>query len=155
MTTDEKHQEILCFATRFYPEAPDWVTFYRETFGLHGIVRRHFPTPTLLAEFEQSETYRELQQMLTRLREQGPLTTDPQEPTRVITVRLPRSLHESLRVEAHEHHTSMNKLCISKLLQFIEEGMVPAETWATRPEPARSPATASNAATAPEEESSE
>ena len=44
----------------------------------------------------------------------------------VITVRLPESLHESLRIEAHEHHTSMNKLCISKLLQLIEENMIPS-----------------------------
>jgi hypothetical protein len=30
-------------------------------------------------------------------------------------------------VEAHEHCTSMNKLCISKLLQFIESERVPNE----------------------------
>ena len=47
------------------------------------------------------------------------------EPTQVITVRLPKSLHEALRVEADEHHTSMNKLCISKLLQFIDHERVP------------------------------
>ena len=50
-----------------------------------------------------------------------------QEPTRVITVRMPKSLHESLRVEAHERHTSMNKLCISKLLQMIDTQLVPHE----------------------------
>ena len=46
----------------------------------------------------------------------------------MVTVRIPRSLHEALRVEAHEHRTSMNKLCISKLLQFIDDGWSPAET---------------------------
>ena len=46
----------------------------------------------------------------------------------MVTVRIPRSLHEALRVEAHEHCTSMNKLCISKLLQFIDKEMVPTET---------------------------
>ncbi len=45
----------------------------------------------------------------------------------MITVRLPKSLHEALRVEAHEHRTSMNKLCISKLLQFIDAENVPSE----------------------------
>ena len=45
----------------------------------------------------------------------------------MITVRLPKSLHEALRAEAHEHRTSMNKLCISKLLQFIDNEKVPAE----------------------------
>jgi predicted HicB family RNase H-like nuclease len=55
------------------------------------------------------------------------MAVNPDEPTRVITVRLPKCLHEALRAEAHEHRTSMNKLCISKLLQFIDEGMVPAD----------------------------
>ena len=43
------------------------------------------------------------------------------EPTRVITVRLPESLHEALKAEASDHNTSMNKLCISKLLQVLVE----------------------------------
>ena len=34
-------------------------------------------------------------------------------------------MHESLRIEAHEYHTTMNKLCISKLLQFIDTENVP------------------------------
>ena len=34
-------------------------------------------------------------------------------------------MHEFLRIEAYEHHTTMNKLCISKLLQFIDRGNVP------------------------------
>ena len=46
----------------------------------------------------------------------------------MITVRLPKSLHEALRDEAHEHRTSMNKLCISKLLQFIDSEQVPTES---------------------------
>ena len=41
--------------------------------------------------------------------------------TRVITLRLPESLHESLKAEAADHNTSMNKLCISKLLQVLIE----------------------------------
>ena len=41
------------------------------------------------------------------------------EVTRVITVRLPESLHEALKAEAVDHKTSMNKLCISKLLQAL------------------------------------
>jgi predicted HicB family RNase H-like nuclease len=48
------------------------------------------------------------------------------EETKVITVRLPLSLLEALQEEAHEHRTSVNKLCISKLLQFIDHDFVPA-----------------------------
>ena len=80
-----------------------------------------------LAEFEKTEEYLDIQVLLAKLRENGRTQVTDQEPTRVITVRMPKSLHESLRVEAHERHTSMNKLCISKLLQMIDEGLVPNE----------------------------
>ncbi len=126
--TERKEEEIQRLAQSLFSRDPDWVTFYREILGLHGLVRRSYPTRELLSEFEQTEAYLEIQQMLTRLRRQGPPTDNEEEPTRVITVRLPKSLHEALRVEAHEHHTSMNKLCISKLLQFIDGQMIPAET---------------------------
>ena len=79
---------------------PDWVTFYREVMGLHGVVRRYYTTRQSMAEFEQTEVYLEIQQMLTKLRRQGPPAKDPEEPTRVITVRLPKSLHETLRVDS-------------------------------------------------------
>ena len=41
-------------------------------------------------------------------------------------MRIPQSMHEALRIEAYEYRTSMNKLCISKLLQFIDTEHVPA-----------------------------
>ena len=36
-------------------------------------------------------------------------------------------MHEALKDEAYEHRTSMNKLCIAKLLQFIDSQQVPTE----------------------------
>ncbi|MFH1923708.1 MAG: toxin-antitoxin system HicB family antitoxin [Planctomycetota bacterium] len=117
--------------------APDWVTFFRKILGINGVVRRTYPTPEALAEFERSETHCEILEMLTRLRERTPGPEELQEPTRVITVRLPRSLHEALRTEADEHHTSMNKLCISKLLQFIENDLIPKEQWRRDASPTR------------------
>jgi predicted HicB family RNase H-like nuclease len=126
-TKDEKQQTVLRAAQDLYAHTPDWVSFFREMLGLNGIVRRNYPTQEALQEFERTETYAEIQQMLTKLRERGTEAGSPQEPTRVITVRLPKSLHEMLRAEAHEHRTSMNKLCISKLLQFIDTQFVPAD----------------------------
>jgi predicted HicB family RNase H-like nuclease len=81
----------------------------------------------MFAAFKQTEGYQEILRMLAKLREQGPAAFQTAEPTRVITVRLPKSLHESLRDEAYEHHTSMNQLCISKLLQFIDGQQMPPE----------------------------
>ena len=122
----EKHEEIKCAVENLFATNPDWVKFYREVMGLHGLVRRAFPTLEEMAEFEQTETYRQIHRMVAELRKKAPPEDLEQEETKVITVRIPKSMHEALRIEAYEHHTSMNKLCISKLLQFIDAENVPA-----------------------------
>src|SRR5688572_29214169 len=125
--TTEKYQEVLQAAEGRYRQSPDWVTFFREVLGVEGLVRKTFPTFDELTAFEQSEQYEKIQKLLVKLREKRPSADTESEPTRVITVRLPKSMHESLRTEAHDLRTSMNKLCISKLLQVIDEEMIPNE----------------------------
>jgi predicted HicB family RNase H-like nuclease len=126
MHTDRK-QEVYRMANEMFSHNPDWVTFFREILGVDGIVRRMFGTPEEMANFEMSAEYAEIQQMLAKLREKSADEAEGREPTRVITVRMPKSLHESLRQEAHSRRTSMNKLCISKLLQVISEELIPAD----------------------------
>ena len=125
---NDSRQEVFRVANDLYSQGPDWVTFFREVLGLDGLVRRSYSSPEELAHFEQSEEYQQIQQMLAKLRERGSESpTGSKEPTRVITVRLPKSLHEALRAEAHDRRTSMNKLCISKLLQVVDGELVPVE----------------------------
>jgi predicted HicB family RNase H-like nuclease len=125
--TKDKYQEVLEVAEGRYRQSADWVTFFREVLGVEGTVRKAFPTFDELAAFEKSEQYEKIQKLLVKLREKRPSADADSEPTRVITVRLPKSMHESLRTEAHDLRTSMNKLCISKLLQVIGEEMIPNE----------------------------
>ena len=127
MIVSEKEADVKRIADQLFAEGPDWVTFYREVLGPRGIVRHTFPTREMFAAFKQTDSYQEILRMLAILREQGPAALETAEPTRVITVRLPKSLHDSLKDEAYEHRTSMNKLCISKLLQFIDGQQVPPE----------------------------
>ncbi len=128
-----KHAEIKRAVEKLFATKPDWMKFYREVIGLHGLIRRAFPTFEAMAEFEQTETYREIHRMLAELRKQ-PLPKALAEDTKVITVRIPESLHEALRSEAFAHRTTMNKLCISKLVQFIDTENVPAVFEETKPE---------------------
>jgi predicted HicB family RNase H-like nuclease len=121
MTTEERRVEALRVAETLYRQAPDWVIFFREILGIGGVVRRLFPGREDLVEFERSDEYAEIQLMVARLRQRSVPSQEKPEPTRVITVRMPQSLHEALQAEAHAHQTSMNKLCISKLLQVIDE----------------------------------
>lgn len=122
----DKSQEALRIATELFRQGPDWVTFFREVLGVEGVTHRLFESPAEMLAFEQSPQYAEIQQMVAKLRERSNSGNDEKrEPTRVITVRMPKSLHESLRAEAHTRRTSMNQLCISKLLQMIDEGLIP------------------------------
>ena len=126
-TQEERLQTATRIADKMFQQQPDWITFFREVLGVDGLVRKLFTTPEELAEFEKTAQYAEIQAMVNRLREKSGAASEGKEPTRVITVRLPKSLHESLRAEAHDRKTSMNQLCISKLLQVIDEQMVVAE----------------------------
>lgn len=132
----QKNQEVFQAAERLFRQDPDWVTFFREVLGVEGVVRQQFPTFDELTAFEQSEEYAKIQKMVVKLREKRPTPESEGEPTRVITVRLPASMHEYLKSEAHDLHTSMNKLCISKLLQVIGEDQIPNERGSGAPKPA-------------------
>jgi predicted HicB family RNase H-like nuclease len=124
---ENREAKVYRVAAELYRQDPDWVTFFREVLGVEGIVRQVFSSPLELARFEQTQEYADIQQMVAKLRERAAEPADSREPTRVITVRLPKSLHESLRNEAHDRKTSMNKLCISKLLQMVDEKLIPNE----------------------------
>ena len=113
----------------------DWVVFYREVLGVGGMLDELFSTREERVRFEQTEEYAKIQQAVAKLREKSKQAKDIcEEATRVITVRLPKSLHEVLRNEAHNHRTSMNQLCISKLLQFIDGDLVPSDVQPSRAE---------------------
>ena len=96
--------------------------------GLEGIIRHMFPTREVLAAFEQTETYEEILRMLATLRRHGSTPNETPEPSRVITVRLPKAMHDALRVEAYEHRTSMNKLCISSCCNRSTSGRCPSRS---------------------------
>ena len=119
--------QVLRIASELFRQGPDWVTFFREVLGVDGVVRKVFTNQDELTKFEQTPEYADIQQMIAKLRERNGDPADGREPTRVITVRLPKSLHESLRTEAHERKTSMNKLCISKLLQMVNDQLIPSD----------------------------
>ena len=136
----EKYQPILQSARQLFESEPDWVTFFREILGVDGVVRRQFTRLEDLTAFEKSPEFDHIQKWLVKLREQKNATDTESEPTRVITVRLPKSMHEYLRTEAHDLRTSMNKLCISKLLQVIEQDLIPTERSSGGPSRLNKPA---------------
>lgn len=100
---------------------PDWLTFFREVLGVDGIVRRLFPDPEMQLQFEQTVEYAAINEMLGRLRQKSHHKRRRLEPTKIVTVRLPKSVHQSLQAEALARGTSMNQLCLSKLLRVLDQ----------------------------------
>jgi predicted HicB family RNase H-like nuclease len=121
LSQEDRTKAVCRVATETYGKTKDWVVFFREIMGVNGLVRRLFPTPEEMAAFEKTTEYAEIQKMIKRLRDKPTAQSDSKETTRVITVRLPASLHEALKVEAYDRKTSINQLCISKLLQVMDE----------------------------------
>jgi len=126
LTYDQRVATIMQIAQALVANPfTDWATFLREVLGNNGVVTRMF-SGAALDEFRRSEEYTELQRMLAKLRGMRPVqdgrTTKPDltEPRRMITVRVPASMLELLRAEARERNTSINSLCIAKLLQSLQ-----------------------------------
>ena len=125
VTMEAKKEEAIRMALEMARQVPDWEPFFRGMMGNGGVIEQLFPHRDARLEFKQMPEYLEIQRMMARLREQLNKRSKPdREVTRVITVRLPQSLHSALMSEASDLNTSMNKLCISKLLQVIDDDLV-------------------------------
>lgn len=112
---------VLQVAERLNAMEPEWVVFFREVLGVEGIVRRTFSEPDALMRFECTPQYARIREMLDSLRARQQDRQPQRETQRVVTVRMPRSLHETLKSEAEQLRVSVNTLCISKLLKLLDE----------------------------------
>lgn len=122
---DERCNQMFSLANDLFGHAPTWVCFFREVLAVDGLARKLFPTDEEYSQFMTTSHYDQLLQMLTALRSRDLPENDPNDPQRMITVRLPKSLHEALCEEAGRLNISVNKLCISRLLQVLDQKMVP------------------------------
>jgi predicted HicB family RNase H-like nuclease len=118
--TDHAAAAVLGVAERLHAIGPEWVVFFREVLGVDGIVRRTFNTPEALVRFECTPHYARIREMLDDLRDRERERPAERDAQRVITVRMPSTLHETLKAEAEEMRVSINTLCISKLMKLID-----------------------------------
>ncbi len=113
-------------AGQLLTHAPSWIAFYRLVFGQQGLLAGQFPDAAERRAFEQYPQFRQLHAMLAALRSQDLPESDPQEPQRMITLRIPKTLHDQMSLEAQEYGLSVNRLCISRLLQPLQVDLVPS-----------------------------
>ena len=132
LSTSEKCRLVFETATELFGVAPTWTAFYRETLGGDGVSRALFTEAEEARDYEASDEHSKVMEMLTVLRSRDLPENDPHEQQRMITVRIPKSLHDSICDEANALAVSVNKLCISRLLQKVDLSMIPSSTQKRR-----------------------
>lgn len=129
---EQRADEVIRIAQEAFAQTGKWVLFYREILGTDGVARKLFTDAEAMREFEQTPQFAQLLEMTAAMRAQDSGKGDELEPQKMITVRLPKSQHEAMKAEAKEHETSINKLCISKLLLPIKAEFIPKEKGKVR-----------------------
>ncbi len=124
---EKRGREVLRLAEIAFSQTGSWVVFYREMLGVDGVVRRLFPDAEQLRFFEGQEEFIELQEMVAAMRSQDPGKSTEVEPERMVTIRLPKSVHEVLLAESEDMELSINQLSICKLLQPVDTRFVPLQ----------------------------
>jgi len=113
-----KARQVLEFAEQRASEAADWVELSNALFGVGGKATLAFTNEAERTAFCRTAEYKRLLALMDRL---------PAPPVKeivdlaasangAISVRLPRSVHAALLVEAKAEGVSLNQLCLSKLL---------------------------------------
>lgn len=124
-TMEGRSRQVSHFATELFGVAPTWAAFYRAVVGMEGVIWTLFPDAESRAEFEESESYGQILEMLTALRSRDLPENDPTEPQRMVTIRMPKSLYDVLCDESNNLKISVNKLCISRITQRLAPEVVP------------------------------
>ena len=118
-----KAKELLAFAYEHLREGQSAPELFIVIFGPHGKARMTFPTKKEWAAFQQSEEIKEIERLIETFdRSPSPSAGDPTangHPS--VTLRLPRSIHQSLVAEAAEEGVSLDQLCLSKLVAQLRE----------------------------------
>ncbi len=128
-----KCRAVVDCAAELFGVAPTWVAFFREVLGREGIMQSLFSKEEQKFYME-SEEHSQVLEMLTTLRSRDLPENDPSESQRMITVRIPKCVHDYICDEANALEVSVNKLCISRLLQRSDERMIPTSQQKRRGE---------------------
>ncbi|QEG00019.1 hypothetical protein Mal15_40870 [Stieleria maiorica] len=147
---DGRCRQTLLLAEEAFAATGSWVVFFREILGVGGVVMQLFPEQEEYRRFTAGPEFATLHEMLAAIRSQDQSKSDAAEPERMITIRIPRSLHESLAEESQACGLSINKLSISKLLWPANPRFIPEQQGrrrGRRPGPQRKRADAADAGT--------
>lgn len=112
MARTSKAQEALEFAKQMAEQSADWIAFHNALFGIGGKISVLFPPGEEKVEFVKSPEYKQITEMMGEM--QSALGAVPEANGKIL-LRLPKSIHSALLVEAEGEGVSLNQLCLAKL----------------------------------------
>jgi hypothetical protein len=125
MAIERKANYILEQAKILAGSVKSWVDFSAELFEQkNGLIARTFPEPMEREAFFDSPQYGEINKVLIDLMKRfGVKEGADSEKSGKFLVRVPKSLHQSLEVEAKREGVSLNQLAVSKLAVPLRESL--------------------------------
>ena len=128
-------QRLLNEATAIFLKCDNWLDYFRQVLDFDGIIYEEFKLPSDRCQFWETRQgwiiQRQLAKLFAQYEHARAVAVD--EPTRVITVRLPKSMHHWLKDDAHDSHVSLNQFCIAKLLRICPPVLLPTPLTAASP----------------------
>ena len=120
MSIEKKATRVLETARELATKAPTWADFSLELFDQHsGLVAKTFPGDMERQAFFDTPQYEEINGLLDGLMRKTGVASGAHptaaEKSGRFNVRVPKSLHKSLEIEAKREGVSLNQLAIAKL----------------------------------------
>lgn len=118
---ERRAKSALEFAKKRSKSAANWHELHQALYGVQGKCTQLFPTRSDRAAFAGTEEYRKIAALVDKLpepKEPPPAATSVrplQSANGKILVRVPRSVHSALLMEAEVEGVSLNQLILAKL----------------------------------------
>ena len=112
-------QQALQLAQEKAPECPYWLDLHNALYGVGAPFGQLFPTPAERVAFSQTEESKQIQALISELRQKNgdppPIAGRVGTANGTMTIRVPKSLHAALILEAEREGVSLNQLATVKL----------------------------------------
>jgi hypothetical protein len=129
MSVETKANTVLKQAQEIASKVKSWADFSNALFNPHdGVVTKTFPTSFERQAFFDSKQYEAVNALLLALMQQfGTREGAIPKKSGKLVVRMPKSMHEYLAMEAKTERVSLNQLMLTKLALPLREGSVKSQ----------------------------
>ncbi|MDB5174346.1 MAG: hypothetical protein JWN51_3119 [Phycisphaerales bacterium] len=113
---------VLDAGKKLFGKTKSWIEFSNLVFSPKGgIIAKAFPSESDRQQFQKSEQYNQLHELQLELMKKFGVANNVATKSGKFIVRIPKTLHSSLEIEAEKEGVSLNQLALSKLSVSLHE----------------------------------